>query len=49
MTYERILRAIDEIYLEDVRHVLTVFCFSIRPLIIRELIDVARNLPSKVP
>ncbi|KAJ6125836.1 hypothetical protein N7471_010329 [Penicillium samsonianum] len=37
-TYERILCNIDEIYIEDVRRILTVLCLSIRPLTIDELI-----------
>ena len=38
-TYERILCDIDETYVEDVRRVLTVLSFSIRPLTASQLID----------
>ncbi|KAJ6069108.1 NACHT nucleoside triphosphatase [Penicillium canescens] len=38
-TYERILCNIAHEYVEDVRRVLTVLCFSTRPLTIKELID----------
>jgi ankyrin repeat protein len=38
-TYERILCNIDEEYVEDVRRVLTLLCFSTRPLTANELID----------
>ncbi|KAI3226148.1 hypothetical protein DTO012A9_9154 [Penicillium roqueforti] len=38
-TYERILCNIDEEYVEDVRRVLTLLCFSARPLTANELID----------
>ncbi|KAJ6150552.1 hypothetical protein N7471_001751 [Penicillium samsonianum] len=38
-TYERILCSIDEAYVEDVRRILTVLCFSARPLNVSELID----------
>jgi hypothetical protein len=38
-TYERILCSIDEDYVEDVPRVLTVLCFSTRPLTVNELID----------
>ncbi|KAJ5479962.1 NACHT nucleoside triphosphatase [Penicillium desertorum] len=38
-TYERILCGINEEDVEDVRRVLTVLCFSTRPLIVNELID----------
>ncbi|KAJ5725195.1 NACHT nucleoside triphosphatase [Penicillium malachiteum] len=38
-TYERILCSIADEYVEDVRRVLTLLCFSTRPLTINELID----------
>lgn len=38
-TYERILGNINEEYIEDVRRVLTMLCFSTRPLTVEELID----------
>lgn len=38
-TYERILCSIADEYVEDVRRVLTVLCFSTRPLTVDELID----------
>ncbi|KAJ5477775.1 hypothetical protein N7530_003284 [Penicillium desertorum] len=38
-TYERILYSIDEIYVEDVQRILTVLCFSVRPLTVHELVD----------
>ncbi|KAJ5155478.1 NACHT nucleoside triphosphatase [Penicillium capsulatum] len=38
-TYERILRSIADEYVEDVRRVLTLLCFSTRPLTVNELID----------
>ncbi|KAJ5620333.1 hypothetical protein N7510_004317 [Penicillium lagena] len=38
-TYERILCNIDETYIDDARRILTVLCFSTRPLTINELID----------
>ena len=38
-TYERILCSIADEYVEDVRRVLTVLCFSTRPLTVNELID----------
>lgn len=38
-TYERILCSIDNEYVEDVRRVLTMLCFSVRPLTVHELID----------
>ncbi|KAL2859852.1 ankyrin repeat domain-containing protein [Aspergillus lucknowensis] len=38
-TYERILCSINDDYVEDVRRVLTLLCFSTRPLTINELID----------
>ncbi|BDD63641.1 hypothetical protein MAP00_008510 [Monascus purpureus] len=38
-TYERILCNIDEEYVNDVRRVLTLLCFSRRPLTVNELID----------
>ncbi|KAJ6027441.1 NACHT nucleoside triphosphatase [Penicillium canescens] len=38
-TYERILCSISDEYVEDVRRVLTVLCFSTRPLTVNELID----------
>ncbi|CAG8108568.1 unnamed protein product [Penicillium nalgiovense] len=38
-TYERILCSISDEYVEDVKRVLTVLCFSTRPLTVTELID----------
>ncbi|KAJ6101889.1 NACHT nucleoside triphosphatase [Penicillium sp. IBT 16267x] len=38
-TYERILCSIADEYVEDVRRVLTLLCFSTRPLTVNELID----------
>jgi ankyrin repeat protein len=38
-TYERVLASIGDEYAEDVRRVLTVLCFSTRPLTVNELID----------
>ncbi|CAG8079967.1 unnamed protein product [Penicillium nalgiovense] len=38
-TYERILCSINDEYVEDVRRVLTLLCFSTRPLTVHELID----------
>ncbi|KAJ5588726.1 hypothetical protein N7537_011404 [Penicillium hordei] len=38
-TYERMLFDIDETYVEDVRRILTVLSFAIRPLTVSELID----------
>lgn len=38
-TYERILCSIDSDYVEDVRRVLTVLCYSRRPVTVEELID----------
>ncbi|KAJ6031800.1 NACHT nucleoside triphosphatase [Penicillium herquei] len=38
-TYERILCSIADEYVEDVRRVLTLLCFSARPLTMNELID----------
>ncbi|EAU37833.1 conserved hypothetical protein [Aspergillus terreus NIH2624] len=38
-TYERILCSIDSDYVEDVRRVLTVLCYSCRPVTVKELID----------
>ena len=38
-TYERILCSIADEYVEDVQRVLTVLCFSTRPLTVEELID----------
>lgn len=38
-TYGRILSSIDEAYFDDVRRVLTLLCFSTRPLTVNELID----------
>ncbi|KAL5364805.1 hypothetical protein BJX96DRAFT_168590 [Aspergillus floccosus] len=38
-TYERILCSIDSDYVEDVRRVLTVLCYSRRPVTMKELID----------
>ncbi|KAJ5727670.1 hypothetical protein N7493_005490 [Penicillium malachiteum] len=38
-TYERLLCNIDEMYIEDVRRILTLLCFSTRPLTVDELID----------
>lgn len=38
-TYERILCTIPDEYVEDVRRVLTLLCFSARPLTVNELID----------
>ncbi|CAG8899473.1 unnamed protein product [Penicillium egyptiacum] len=37
-TYERLLCGIDEIHIHDVRRILTILCFSNRPLTIAELI-----------
>ncbi|RJE20403.1 Ankyrin repeat protein [Aspergillus sclerotialis] len=38
-TYERIFCSINDDYVEDVRRVLTMLCFSTRPLTVNELID----------
>lgn len=38
-TYGRILCSIDAEYIEDVRRVLTLLCFSARPLTVNELVD----------
>lgn len=38
-TYERILCSINDEYVEDVLRLLTVLCFSARPLSVNELID----------
>ncbi|KAJ6086504.1 hypothetical protein N7467_005418 [Penicillium canescens] len=38
-TYERLLCNIDEIYVEDVRRILTLLCFSTRPFTVDELIE----------
>ncbi|KAJ6089813.1 hypothetical protein N7467_005029 [Penicillium canescens] len=38
-TYERILCSIDENFADDVRRILTILCFSARPLTVLELID----------
>lgn len=38
-TYERILCSINNDYVEDVRRILTLLCFSTRPLTVNELID----------
>jgi hypothetical protein len=38
-TYERILCSIDEGSIEDARRILTLLCFSSRPLTVPELID----------
>ncbi|KAJ5311151.1 hypothetical protein N7476_007011 [Penicillium atrosanguineum] len=38
-TYERMLCDIEESYIQDVRRILTVLCFSIRPLTVKELVD----------
>ena len=38
-TYERILCSINDEYVEDVRRVLTLLCFSTRPLTVNELIE----------
>ncbi|OGE48611.1 hypothetical protein PENARI_c027G02139 [Penicillium arizonense] len=38
-TYERVLCSIDKEYIDDVRRVLTVLCFSARPLTVNELIE----------
>lgn len=37
-TYERILCSIDESYVDDVRRILTLLCFSIKPLTVNQLI-----------
>ncbi|KAI9866190.1 MAG: hypothetical protein M1813_001751 [Trichoglossum hirsutum] len=38
-TYERILCSIDKDWIEEVRRILTLLCFSSRPLTVEELID----------
>ncbi|TQB70154.1 hypothetical protein MPDQ_000932 [Monascus purpureus] len=38
-TYEQILSSIDKTYIDDVRRVLTLLCFSTRPLTVNELIE----------
>ena len=38
-TYERILCSIDKSSIEEARRILTLLCFSARPLTVQELID----------
>lgn len=38
-TYERILCSIDEDYIDDARHILTLLCFAKRPMTVPELAD----------